>query len=377
MLVSSTPSVAVAQSEATSAPEVPSSEGGPGTGTSAHPIVSASPSDGFGVRSSDGRYSVRFGAILSPRVGLDVSDAGDVEPFARLHLARLLLSGNVLGPHIHYLVGVELTREPYLRDMEMTFECRPELQFRVGRFRIPFSRQFLTSRAVLQLTDRSLVSDFFRAGRGTGLALEGQLFERRAEYRVGVYDAMSGTGPSNGLTAAARLGYAPFGPLALDETTARDAGDIRLAVGLSAYTTMLPRDTAPGPEATAPLERSAGGLDVALRAGPVGLSAEAFLDRRRYADVDDQVGVGAFVQAGVFVVPALLELTGRVGGLAQDPGSASDTSAWRAELGVTYYLLEAGVKLQAGYGYTSVPGVVRDLSATAGHSAQLQAVLAF
>ncbi len=283
----------------------------------------------------------------------------------------------MVGSHIHYLLGVELTREPYLRDMEVTLAWRPELQLRVGRFRMPFSRQFLTSRALLQLPDRSFVSDFFRAGRGTGLALEGQLFEGRADYRVGVYDDMSGIGPPEGLTAVVRLGYAPFGSLAFDETTARAAGDIRLAIGLSAYTTIPPREDVRTPDGAAPHERSAASLDVALRVGPVGLSAEAFVDRRRYIDVEDRIGIGAFVQAGIFLIPRKLELAIRISGLAQDLESTSGTSAWRADLGATYYLFEAGAKLQPVYSVTNTSDAVRDLSLVTGHNVQLQAMLAF
>lgn len=338
--------------------------------------MKASVADGLSVRSGDGRFVAKVGTILIPRVGVDVPDAGDVAPFARIHLARLLLSGNVLGPRVRYMLGIEATREPYLRDLELTFEWRPELQLRMGRFRMPFSREFLTSRAFLQLMDRSFVSDFFRAGRGTGLSVDGRLFDGVADYRVGIYDDMSGMGPAEGITAAARIGCAPFGDLAFDETTARRPGRLRLALGLNAYTT-VPSTTGQAVDVGAMLERNAGGLDVALRAGPVDLLVEGFVDRRRYFHTAQQVGAGGFAHVGVFLLPATLELAGRVGGLLQDVGLSEETGAWRADVGATYYLPEAGVKLQAGYGYTSTGGAVRALSVVPGQNVQLQAVLAF
>lgn len=337
----------------------------PPTSKSAAPIVHASVREGVGVSSHDQRFALRLGMILVTRAGVDER----ATPFAKVHLTRVLISGHVWGPRVRYFLGVELTREPYLRDLELTLAWRPELQLRVGRARTPFSRQFLTSRAQLQFTDRSFVSDFFRAGRGTGLALDGQPFAGRMEYRVGVYDDASGIVPSQALVAAARVAYNPLGAFALDETTARHEGEARVAIGVNAYTTTSSRDPGDEPNET-PTERSAVGVDLALRAGGLNVAAEAYVDRRRIAGAADRIGVGGFAQAGVFLVPTRFELAARVGRLARD---LSTDHAWRVELGASYYLHEVGLKLQAGYGYAHA-------SATAlltGHNAQLQAVLAF
>lgn len=337
------------------------------------PPVSASKSEASSGLAHD--ESMRVGAILATRAGVVLPVAGDVTPFARLHLARLLLMGSTAASSLRYLLSVELTREPYLRDLELTFALRPEMQIHVGRFRAPFSRQFLTSRASLALMDRSIVSDFFRAGRGTGIAIGGPLFEGRAEYRAGVFDALSGVGLSERPLAAARWVYAPMGSLAYDETTARQSGQARLAIGLSGYSSLPLERTAASLSAETAIERGTLGLDVAFRAGRWSLFTEAAMDRRRYKE-GTASGAGVFVQAGVFLVPGTFELAGRVARLAQDLSAMRGSPLRCVELGVTYFMASAGAKIQGGYVHMTSSPAVDGLQGAAGHEVQIQVQLA-
>lgn len=341
------------------------------------PVFTASIQDGVSARSRDDEFSLRFATILVSRLGVDVPTAGEPTPFANLHLARLILRGNAFGPHVRYFVSAELTGEPYLRDLELAFEWRPELAVRVGRFRTPFSRQFQIPRSLFQLTDRSIASDYFRAGRSNGLAIDGRLWNGRGEYHVGLYDGASSGWPSGTLLPVVRVVAAPFGELPHDETTARAPGDVRLAIGLSGYSTIATSSDVSGSAPTAGVERNAGSIDVALRAGPVGLSAEGYVDRRRYADGEEQVGAGGFVQLGVFVVPATFELAARGGWLVQDVEDLHDSAVARLDLGATYYWPAAGVKLQTAYAFTEVSGGAHEMNIVKGHNAYLQAVFAF
>lgn len=237
----------------------------------------------------------------------------------------------------------------------------------------------------LQLPDRSVVSDFFRANRDTGLSAEGQLFSGRAEYRVGVFNGNginTGGNDNRKVMVLGRIAFAPLGAVAYDETIARRDGDVRIAFGLGAYHDVKERahsqvDLTTGmlvDVADPSLDRTAAGLDFVLRAGPFTFSTEAFVDRRRAQGVPEVVGAGLFAQAGLFVLPGQLELAARFNWLA--PDVEASRAVERYELGGTYYLFDARMKLQARYAYDHVDAGVSGVPLVTGHSAQLQILLA-
>ncbi|WP_156338454.1 hypothetical protein [Chondromyces crocatus] len=339
----------------------------------AAPLVTASLRDGFGIRSANGAHGLRLGAVLAVRTSLDLPQGGEGALHSDVHLARLLLGGHLFGQHLRYAVSAELSREPLLRDLEVVFVWRPELQARVGRFRTPFSRQFLVPRPALQLPDRSIVSDFFRAGRETGVSLEGQLAEGRAEYRAGIFSGDGIDGP--GLLAMTRLAVAPLGAVAYDETLARTPGEVRFAIGVGAYHHVVP--TAQETSSDSASERTAGGLDAVVRAGPITVSAEGFIDRRRSPRTPDRIGVGAFAQAGVFVVPGTFEVAGRFSWLAPDVGTCSSPSIERYEVGTTYHVTSGGLKLQSRLAHNQVTPEMRDPLLVTGQEVHLQVLLSF
>ncbi|MCB9604236.1 MAG: hypothetical protein H6720_28270 [Sandaracinus sp.] len=351
------------------------------------PQVLASVQDGFGFRSADGRQSLRIGALFSTRIGLDVPDAGDVTPFANVRLARLTVGGQLWGDHVRYFLNAEFAGKPQLLDLEVDLQWRPELQFRIGQFRTPFSRQFIMPLFALQLPDRSIVSDYFRANRDTGISAEGQLFGGRAEYRVGVYNGNginAGGNDNTKVMVLGRVAVAPLGPVAYDETIARNDGDVRIAFGLGAYHDVKERshtqvnlDTGAIETIGDPsLDRTAGAFDFVLRAGPFTFSTEAFVDRRRARDVPDQIGVGAFAQAGLFVVPGTFEIAGRFNWLAPNVDDDASRGVERYELGATYYLFDAHLKIQGRYSYDHVDAGLTGMPVATGHGVQLQLLLA-
>jgi len=337
--------------------------------------------DGAGVRSVDRRRELRISPLFAVRGVVNAPEVGDADGEARIRLARVVLMGHLADGHVRYFFQLEGAGDFRLLDLELAFVWRPELEVRIGRFRTGFSRQFIAPLTNQQLPVRSIVSNFSRADRDTGVSVEGRAFDGRFEYRLGVFDERLTATP----LVVARLAFDPFGQMAFDETTARvPGGPTRLSLALAGYyggrqveqTVISPTDeivTMLGPE----ILRSAIGLDAALRIGPVGATAEAFIDRREDPMGNTQVGAGAFAQAGVFVWPRFVEVVARYDWLTPDE-SASLRGLQRATIGANLYLLEGRCKLQASYVYTDVDApIAGQLPAFTGHAVDLQALLWF
>lgn len=135
----------------------------------------------------------------------------------------------------------------------------------------------------------------------------------------------------------------------------------------------------PGPDT----ERTAGGVDVAVRVGPWTLFAEGYLDAKHITDlmggVVDRASGGAFAQTGVFVLAGLLEFAGRYDWLAPDLDGTHARGLHRFELGANVYFFEGRVKAQARYAYAAIDGGVNRalISIHPGHFGDLQLMAFF
>jgi len=364
-----------ASSEEDASPEtVPADEEGPSA------EAFASLQEGFGVRSRDGASELRVAGLLAVRGVVSKPPDEDASGEARVRLGRLAVQGHLADGLIRYFAQLEMAGGVQLLDLEVALALAPELQIRVGRIRTPFSRQFLVPLFAQQLPLRSVVSDYSRAGRDTGLTVEGRAFDGRFEYRVGAYDERLTDTP----LIVGRLAVDPLGPLGYDETTARNPGDPRFSLGVNAFRGGRQREVRVADPTTGVVTselapetlRSAIGFDAAARVGPLGVSAEAFLGQRSAATGDEAKGAGAFVQAGVFVLPPHFEIVARYDWLTPD----RDTSLrglQRGEVGLNLYLLDAHLKVQASYVYTDVTdAVAAQVPAGSGHLVDLQVLLA-
>jgi hypothetical protein len=70
--------------------------------------------------------------------------------------------------------------------------------FRLGQFKVPYSRQELVSDPRLQMTTRSIASQFFAPGRDRGIVLKGATpNSQRIGYQVGAFNGTGLTGKNN------------------------------------------------------------------------------------------------------------------------------------------------------------------------------------
>lgn len=342
----------------------------------------ASLEEGFGVRSVDGALQLRIGGMFAVRSLYDAPDPGENSGRVELRLGRLFVSGHALARTLRWFAQLEMAGGVRLLDLELTIAPLPELTIRIGRFRTPAGREWLTPLNNLALIDRSVVSDFFRSDRDTGASLEGRLFDGILEYRAGVFDETLTSSP----LITGRLAIDPLGAMPYDETTARAPGDPRMSFGVWSYRVARQRrmevvdlDTGVVTSVTGPeTERRAVGGDFALRVGPVDALAEIFFDRRRPEGGASTNGAGAIAQVGVFVIPGLLQLAARYDWLTTDR-EASTVGMQRVEVGCTLSFLEAHLKLQPRYTYTHTDDAVAASLpplARSGHLVDLQLLLA-
>jgi phosphate-selective porin OprO and OprP len=73
------------------------------------------------------------------------------------------------------------------KDVYVSARVTKGLAIDVGRFKLPFGREELTSETNLDFVHRSLAARVLSPGRDVGIMSHGRLFNRRAEYQVGYF----------------------------------------------------------------------------------------------------------------------------------------------------------------------------------------------
>lgn len=269
-----------------------------------------------------------------------------------------------------------------LLEARFDFDPLPWLRITAGRFKVPFSRQELTSESRLQIIDRPR---FVKAtpGRQIGIAVQtqfgiGDTADDLITLSGGVFNGESAKeqAPVNNIDEhflyASRLEIAPFGQPALMEGDLRDAAERRLpalVVGASWSYNSTGEDTGN-------YEQRNVGADLGFYWQGLSLYGEVFRSDRDYNNDDlntDYAGFGWNIQAGYFIpapyVRERLELVGRVeefdpqrahdedradevqpSNSGTGPANSNGTQASRNYVaGLNWYFFGHDLKLQANY----------------------------
>lgn len=252
------------------------------------------------------------------RYVVDAPVDSDAAQYFEVPLARPLLQVSVLDGMFELLFQPELAGTPRLLDLQLDMVLHPAFRVRIGQYRTPASRAFATPIILLQMPGRGVVSDHFRAGRDTGLMIFGTA--GAFEYAVGIFNG-SGINGRLGDTPApmgvARFVLTPYGEVPYDQTpsltTPNPSG---LAIGVDGW--YRERDVAATGAPPQIQQTANGGVDVSLVEGPFALFAEGHLRGQSLDASDWAVSWGAFVQAGIFVVPQIFEISARGGWIDPD-----------------------------------------------------------
>lgn len=248
----------------------------------------------------------------------------DVDVYVEVPLARPMIVASAFDGLLRLVVQPELAgAAARLLDLAVDVAIDPAFQIRVGQFRTPVSRAFITSIVQLSMPDRGIVSDTFRADRDTGLMLFGRAGDA-FEYDVGVFNG-SGIDGRLGDTPApmvvGRFVVTPFGSVPYDQVPALSVARPRgLALGVGGY--FRERDIAKQGEAARIEQTANAGADVSFVEGPVAFFSEGYLQERS-TDGRWIPSWGAFVQASV-LIEHLIELSARGGWIDPDTESRGD-----------------------------------------------------
>lgn len=124
------------------------------------------------MRSPEGAEWVRVGGLFGvagrrgrgPGSGTAGWSVGD---------ARLILSGN-LGHGFGYVVRNDMARDRTLLDLAIHLDVTPGLRLQAGRAKVPFSAEFLTPAAQIDMVDRAAIVRALAPGRDVGVQVAGR-----------------------------------------------------------------------------------------------------------------------------------------------------------------------------------------------------------
>ncbi len=144
-----------------------------------------------------------------------LNQAQGIDEF-KIRRARLSLGGEILEK-INYKIQVETIQNPSLLDVEVSVMFLKEVILRFGQFKVPFSRESLTSGSDLETINRSQVvenlcpgRDSRNKGRDIGMALTGHF--SRLEYSLGIFNGngINKADDNSSKDIAGRVVFSPF-----------------------------------------------------------------------------------------------------------------------------------------------------------------------
>ena len=187
------------------------------------------------------RPSLRFGDWL--RVDFRVKLQGDFRGFSpeletdegtfELQRKRVGIEGTFLR-HFEYEVERELRESNPWRDVFVNVRYFRNFQVRVGKFKIPFGLDQLTSPVRLDFVFRSRIGDTLAPARDIGVAAHGRFFRRGLNYEAGFFqhdgeNARSGESLGAGRTFAGRVTGTPLRLLEIPDAI----GNLELGVAFT------------------------------------------------------------------------------------------------------------------------------------------------
>lgn len=155
--------------------------------------------NGFEFRTENDKFSLaiqnRIQARYAEPFDADPRTLDDLNRDQRsfmIRRARTKLTGHAYAPWLKYYLQYDWS-QPVLRDLNLTIDKYPWAQLRVGRGKVTYNNERVTSSANQQFINRSIVNDVFTVDRQQGLELRGRLFPETwhdLTYYAGVYTGL-------------------------------------------------------------------------------------------------------------------------------------------------------------------------------------------
>lgn len=137
---------------------------------------------GFELNTDDGK----FGLAIQNRIQFRYAEPFDSDPKSigdmekdetsmMIRRARTKLSGHAFQPWIKYYMQYDWS-QPVLRDLNLTIDKYQWAQVRLGRGKVSYNNERVTSSGNQQFVNRSIVNDIFTVDRQQGIEVKGNLF---------------------------------------------------------------------------------------------------------------------------------------------------------------------------------------------------------
>ncbi len=325
-------------------------------GESENVEVTLGPTTGLVVDAGPSRLELHAYTWLRAETDTRVGDETDLQ--ASVPVGRVILQGSFFDSQLHFFAQPEFgggsTR---LLDLFAEWHVSDALQFRVGQFRTPYSRAFITPLTNLELPTRGLLVDAFGLGRDTGAMASGTLADGGFHYDLAIVNGATINDRDGNRDVPAIVGRTEFRfgePVPYNQAPSLALEDPRgLTLGLGGAFSRRAVQGAPG-TSTEQLWNAA--ADLAWMHGPLSVLVEGFW-RGAHGSPRPANAFGVYVQSGVFVVPRRLEVGGRAGWLSDGP----DVQSYEAFL-ASYWKVGAtllGHHLKTIFGYRFDSGDTR------------------
>ena len=317
---------------------------------------------GFVVLDTD-KFSLKMNGFTQARFTSSIPEVGSANNNFDLALGRFAVSGRVFDPKVSYFMQYEATtfgntNGVTMLDWWIGYDLGKPGSFQMGRFILPYSRQFYTHPGQLLFGDLSAADYAFNLQRAVGTNFGGK--SGRLGYHIVATNsirALDAGGQQNfgeKIAVQGRLEFDVLQPYGYLESSPEPAEDAQFSIGIASA--FNPIDQSSGFQNVMPGDETVNvTLDTGYRLGCFAFQAAGYyrkndLARPGFADAHDW---GYYGQLGYFVVPRHWELAARVAGVSFDQPNNPAVLGGVTEytFGVNRYLHGHGVKINTDYSY--------------------------
>ncbi len=161
----------------------------------------------FEVSWKDGKTSIKSESSelkISNRVQVRFTqedpDGGDGKGSFRIRRAKTKFEGWVYTKDLSYELQINSASSSLLEDANINYDFtggKDAFQLKIGRFKVPFGRQELTSSGSQEFVDRSIVSNEFAKGRDNGVQIHGVGAKGKFHWAGGIFNGAGQTASTN------------------------------------------------------------------------------------------------------------------------------------------------------------------------------------
>ena len=318
--------------------------------------------DGGFVVAQGEQFSLKINGFTQARFTNVTPAVGGTNNNFDLALGRLAFSGNVFDSDITYYMQYEATtfgnsNGVNMLDWWIGHQVGEAGKFQMGRFILPYSRQFYTHPGELLFADLSAADYAFNLQRAVGAALGGK--SGRVGYHIVTTNsirALDAGGQQNfggDMAVQGRLEFDILQPYGYLESSPGVVDDAQFSLGIAAA--FNPIDQASGFQNVMPGDETVNvTVDTGYRVGRFAFQAAGYYRRNDLrSSIVDAHDWGYYGQLGYFVVPRKWEFAARVSGVSFDQLNNPVVGGGVTEytIGLNRYLHGHHVKVNTDYSY--------------------------